>query len=195
MQLIYDKERISSYSNLIVIVFQVKSNFLLDQSCQRVSGTLHRIHLVRHKNWIQRLLEEGKRRTSIFTAHEKVCKGLNPQILYLVKVWNQNVSFIFIKISEWTFQVRFLCSINLLGSLFCMLAAIIFSTYFDGLVVLEKDKGYFITDNRSVNKYANEVLKVSLSGLSLTVISFTIVFLVRQFNKIRIPVIFSSVIW
>ena len=75
-----------------------------------------------------------------------------------------------------------------------MLAAIIFSTYFDGLVFLEKDKGYFITDNRSVNKFANEVLKVSLSGLSLTVISFTIVFLVRQFNKIRIPVIFSSVI-
>ena len=45
-------------------------------------------------------------------------------------------------------------------------------------VVLEKDKGYFITDNKSVNKFANEVLKVSLSGMSLTVISFTIVFLV-----------------
>ena len=42
-------------------------------------------------------------------------------------------------------------------------------------------QGYFITDNRSVNKFANEVLKVALSGLSLTVISFTIVFLVFCF--------------
>ncbi len=91
----------------------------------------------------------------------------------------QIAALMFVHLNE-HLQVRFLCSINLLGSLFCMLAAIIFSTYFDGLVVLEKDKGYFITDNRSVNKFANEVLKVSLSGLSLTVISFTIVFLVRQ---------------
>jgi hypothetical protein len=41
-------------------------------------------------------------------------------------------------------------------------------------------QGYFLTDNKSVNKFANEVLKVALSGLSLTVISFTIVFLVRN---------------
>ena len=45
-------------------------------------------------------------------------------------------------------------------------------------------QGYFITDNKSVNKFANEVLKVALSGLSLTVISFTIVFLVRHYKPL-----------
>ena len=50
-------------------------------------------------------------------------------------------------------------------------------------------QGYFLTDNKSVNKFANEVLKVALSGLSLTVISFTIVFLVRT---IHFPIIIKD---
>jgi multisubunit Na+/H+ antiporter MnhG subunit len=52
-----------------------------------------------------------------------------------------------------------------------------FSTYFDHLVNMKKDRGFFVTDNGSMHKFASHVLKVSLNGLSLTVISFTIVFL------------------
>ena len=37
--------------------------------------------------------------------------------------------------------------------------------------------GFFVTDNESMHDFASQVLKVSLNGLSLTVISFTIVFL------------------
>jgi hypothetical protein len=56
-------------------------------------------------------------------------------------------------------------------------AAIIFTTYFEDLVVLNSDKGYFITDNESMRKFVASAIKISLNGVSLTVISFTIVFL------------------
>ena len=56
-------------------------------------------------------------------------------------------------------------------------AAIIFTTYFEDLVTLNSDKGYFITDNASMRKFVTSAIKISLNGVSLTVISFTIVFL------------------
>ena len=56
-------------------------------------------------------------------------------------------------------------------------AAIIFTTYFEDLVALNADKGYFITDNESMRKFVTSAIKISLNGVSLTVISFTIVFL------------------
>ena len=56
-------------------------------------------------------------------------------------------------------------------------AAIIFTTYFEDLVTLNPDKGYFITDNTSMRKFVSSAIKISLNGVSLTVISFTIVFL------------------
>ena len=56
-------------------------------------------------------------------------------------------------------------------------AAIIFTTYFEDLVTLNPDKGYFITDNASMRKFVTSAIKISLNGVSLTVISFTIVFL------------------
>ncbi len=65
----------------------------------------------------------------------------------------------------------------MLASIFIVIAAVIFSTYFDGLVVLRADQGHFITDNDSVHSMASEVLRLVLNGLSLTVVSFTIVFL------------------
>ena len=60
---------------------------------------------------------------------------------------------------------------------FLILAAIIFTTYFEDLVALNADKGYFITDNESMRKFVTSAIKISLNGVSLTVISFTIVFL------------------
>ena len=44
-------------------------------------------------------------------------------------------------------------------------------------MILETEKGSFLTDNDSMHNFASQVLKVSLNGLSLTVVSFTIVFL------------------
>ena len=60
---------------------------------------------------------------------------------------------------------------------FSISAAIIFTTYFEDLVSLNADKGYFITDNESMRKFITSAIKISLNGVSLTVISFTIVFL------------------
>ena len=44
-------------------------------------------------------------------------------------------------------------------------------------MTLNPDKGYFITDNASMRKFVTSAIKISLNGVSLTVISFTIVFL------------------
>ena len=74
-------------------------------------------------------------------------------------------------------KARLVSCAALLASIFVVLAALIFSTYFDKLVILEKNKGFFVTDNESMYGFASQVLKVSLNGLSLTVVSFTIVFL------------------
>ncbi len=87
--------------------------------------------------------------------------------------------------SGWT-RVRLSTSILLLAGIFVAIASIIFSTYFDELVVLHGGNNYSATSARidsvvaehtSVRKVASTVLKVSLNGLSLTMISFTIVFL------------------
>ena len=67
------------------------------------------------------------------------------------------------------------------------LAAIIFTTYFDDLVVLKTDTGYFITDNESMRKFLTSAIKISLNGVSLTVISFTIVFLFHGVGGMYIP--------
>ena len=75
------------------------------------------------------------------------------------------------------FQARLLSSISMLAGIFVAIAAVIFSTYFDQLVVLRRDLGHFITDNDSMHSAASQVMAVSLNGLSLTVVSFTIVFL------------------
>ena len=78
--------------------------------------------------------------------------------------------------SSWM-KLRLLSCASLLASIFLVLAAVIFGTFFDQLVILEKDRGFFVTDNESMHDFASQVVKVSLNGLSLTVISFTIVFL------------------
>ena len=75
------------------------------------------------------------------------------------------------------FQARLLSSISMLAGIFVAIAAVIFSTYFDQLVVLRRDLGHFVTDNESMHSAASKVMAVSLNGLSLTVVSFTIVFL------------------
>ena len=60
---------------------------------------------------------------------------------------------------------------------FCGLAPTYNSFVLFRLVILETEKGSFLTDNDSMHNFASQVLKVSLNGLSLTVVSFTIVFL------------------
>eukprot|EP00095_Tigriopus_kingsejongensis_P007184 maker-scaffold3067_size10345-snap-gene-0.2 protein:Tk07184 transcript:maker-scaffold3067_size10345-snap-gene-0.2-mRNA-1 annotation:"predicted protein" len=106
-------------------------------------------------------------------------------LTYLVNFGNALVSFLIVV--SWCFTktgsrsswmtARLLSSISLLASIFVVISAVIFSTYFDHLVELEENRGIFVTDNQSMYKMASKVLKVSLNGLSLTVISFTIVFL------------------
>ncbi len=74
-------------------------------------------------------------------------------------------------------KIRLLSSASLLASLFVVIATVIFTTYFDELVSLRRDQGVFVTDNASMHGLASSVIRVSLNGFSLTVISFTIVFL------------------
>lgn len=103
----------------------------------------------------------------------------------MVNIANAAVAFMIIIIWSFTttgprsswMKARLASCASMLASIFVVLASIIFSTYFDQLVILEKDKGFFITDNESMHNFASQVMKVSLNGLSLTVVSFTIVFL------------------
>ena len=78
--------------------------------------------------------------------------------------------------STWM-KVRLASCVSFLASTFMVLALLIFCTYFDELVVLKQNAGYFLTDNESMYEMGSSVLNISLNGLSLTVISFTIVFL------------------
>eukprot|EP00094_Tigriopus_californicus_P001374 TCALIF_01330-PA protein Name:"Protein of unknown function" AED:0.45 eAED:0.45 QI:50/0.5/0.33/0.66/0.5/0.33/3/0/1088 len=106
-------------------------------------------------------------------------------LTYFVNITNAVLAFLIV--ITWSFtktgsrtlwmKVRLLSSVLLLSSIFVVIASVIFSTYFDDLVTLEKNQGVFITDNQSMYNMASELIKVSLNGLSLTVISFTIVFL------------------
>ena len=77
---------------------------------------------------------------------------------------------------SWT-KARLFSSTMMLTSILLTIACLIFTTYFDDLVTLNADSGYFITDNVKMRKITEVIVQVSLNGLSLTVISFTIVFL------------------
>ena len=105
--------------------------------------------------------------------------------MFYVNVINSVISFLIIGLWSFTItgermmwmKLRLASCASLLASTFVVLATMIFSTYFDHLVMLKEDKGYFITDNESMYEIGSHVLRVSLNGLSLTVTSFTIVFL------------------
>jgi hypothetical protein len=105
--------------------------------------------------------------------------------IYLVNMFNAVVAFLIILLWFFTktgdratwIKLRLINACSMLGSIFLALAAIIFTTYFEDLVTLNPDKGYFITDNASMRKFVTSAIKISLNGVSLTVISFTIVFL------------------
>ena len=77
---------------------------------------------------------------------------------------------------RWT-KFRLLSSTMMLTSILLTIACLIFTTYFDDLVTLKANSGYFITDNIKMRKVTEAIVQISLNGLSLTVISFTIVFL------------------
>ena len=104
---------------------------------------------------------------------------------YLINILNGVVAFTIIIVwcftkegsrEKWT-KLRLFSSTSMLSSILLTIASVIFTTYFDDLIQLKTDSGYFITDNSKMRNVAESVLKVSLNGLSLTVISFTIVFL------------------
>ena len=78
--------------------------------------------------------------------------------------------------STWM-KVRLVSCVSFLASIFMVLALLIFCTYFDKLVVLKQNTEYFLTGNESMYEVGSYVLNCSLNGLSLMVISFTIVFL------------------
>ena len=104
---------------------------------------------------------------------------------FWVNIVNSIIAFLIIIIwcitvkgqrSSWM-KVRLASCVSFLASTFMVLALLIFGTYFDELVVLKQNAGYFLTDNESMYEMGSYVLNISLNGLSLTVISFTIVFL------------------
>ena len=104
---------------------------------------------------------------------------------YLINLLNGGGAFIIVIVwcvtkegsrSSWT-KIRLFSSSMMLSTILLTIACVIFTTYFDGLIQLRSGSGYFITDNSKMRKISESVLKVSLNGLSLTVISFTIVFL------------------
>ena len=98
-----------------------------------------------------------------------------------------NAVFAFAIVIVWVFsnggsrrnwiKARLLSAFGMLATIFVVLAALILTTYFDDLVSLKQDTGFFITDNGSVRKFTTKVIKIALDGVSLTVVSFTIVFL------------------
>ena len=57
-------------------------------------------------------------------------------------------------------RLRLFSSISMLACIFVVIATVILTTYFDTLVELEKDKGFFITDNPSAHSIASRVLQV-----------------------------------
>ena len=104
---------------------------------------------------------------------------------YLINLVNGGGAFLIVIVwcvtkegsrSSWT-KIRLFSSSMMLSTILLTIACVIFTTYFDGLIQLRSGSGYFITDNSKMRKISESVLKVSLNGLSLTVISFTIVFL------------------
>jgi len=104
---------------------------------------------------------------------------------YMVNIINGAIAFLIVILwcfsksgsrQRWT-KLRLMSSSSMLSSILLTIACVIFTTYFDDLVQLKTNSGYFITDNAKMRNISEGVLKVSLNGLSLTVISFTIVFL------------------
>merc|ERR1712130_61289 len=65
----------------------------------------------------------------------------------------------------------------MLASILLTIACVVFTTYFDELVTLKTNTGFFITDNEKMSNISKQVVQMSMNGLSLTVMSFTIVFL------------------
>ena len=104
---------------------------------------------------------------------------------YVCNIANGTIAFIIILSwcvtksgtrEAWT-KARLFSSTMMLTSILLTIACLIFTTYFDDLVKLKHNSGYFITDNIKMRKITEGIVQISLNGLSLTVISFTIVFL------------------
>ena len=76
----------------------------------------------------------------------------------------------------WT-KIRIASSISMLTTNLFTIAYISFSIYFDDLIQLSKNSDHFIMSNTKMQHISEDVLKVTLSGYSLTVMGFTITFL------------------
>ena len=105
--------------------------------------------------------------------------------IFWVNIVNSIIAFLIILIwcvtvkgerSTWI-KLRLVSCVSFLATIFVVLALLIFCTYFDKLVVLKQNTEYFLIGNESINDVVSYVLNSSLNGLSLMVISFTIVFL------------------
>ena len=104
---------------------------------------------------------------------------------YIVNIVNGAVAFAIILLwcctksgsrQGWT-KLRLASAISMLASILLTIACVVFTTYFDELVTLNSDTGFFITDNPDMQRISRRVVQTSMNGLSLTVVSFTIVFL------------------
>ena len=104
---------------------------------------------------------------------------------YIVNIVNGVIAFLLVLLwcftksgsrQRWT-KFRLMSAISMLSSILLTIACVIFTTYFDELVKLNENTGFFITDNPDMSKISRRVVQMSMNGLSLTVMSFTIVFL------------------
>jgi len=104
---------------------------------------------------------------------------------YIVNIINGVIAFILVLLwcltktgsrQRWT-KLRLLSATSMLSSILLTIACVIFTTYFDELVTLKENTGFFITDNAKMSNISKQVVQMSMNGLSLTVMSFTIVFL------------------
>ena len=57
-------------------------------------------------------------------------------------------------------RLRLFSSVSMLACIFVVIASVILTTYFDTLVELQRDKGFFLTDNPSAHNIASRVLQV-----------------------------------
>ena len=57
---------------------------------------------------------------------------------------------------QWT-KVRLLSGVSMLASILLTIACVVFTTYFDELVTLKTNTGFFITDNEKMSNISKQV--------------------------------------
>ena len=116
-------------------------------------------------------IEEFSSKLNFYTYIVNIANGVASLLLVLLWCFTRTGYR-----QQWT-KLRLLSAVSMLASILLTIACVVFTTYFDELVTLKTNTGFFITDNEKMSNISKQVVQMSMNGLSLTVMSFTIVFL------------------